>query len=97
MPDELMRRLMEEGTRLLRDPRSSGMRTSEPEAVNWADLAVTEVHESRVLTADGRIGTHYAVVVEEASPGAIGLCERLAAALRKAVPEASEVEVSSQW
>lgn len=96
MPDETMRRLMDRGTRLLRHPRSHGLRAGR-EAVNWADLAVVEVHESRVLTTDGRIGTQYTVVVEEASPDAFGLCVRLAEALEKAVPEAGVVEVSTRW
>ena len=97
MPDETMRRLMDKGTRILRHPRSNGLQAGKREAVNWADLAVAEVHESRVLAAGGRMWSQYTVVVEEASPDAIGLCQRLAEALEKAVPEAGAVEVSTRW
>ena len=97
MPHEIMRRLMDEGSRILRDPAASGMRTAEREAVNWADLSVVEVHESTVLYRRGAVTTRYAVVIEEASPDAIALCERFADALEKAVPAAGEIEVSSQW
>lgn len=100
MSREIMERLMDDGTRLLRGPIRARM-DAEPrdrqEAVNWADIGVVEVRRSDVLYADRSFGAVWTVVVEEASPDSGRLAAALAAALTEAVPLEDELEVVTQW